>query len=340
MKAQKLVTIDRHISSQERKFPEATGEFSSLLANIALAGKVVSREVNKAGLIEILGFTGDKNVHGERVKKLDVYANEVFTNSLMYSGLICAMASEEYDDVLIPGDDIGGGRYAVNIDPLDGSSNIDANVSIGTIFGIHRKVSEGEKGGRSDCLQPGRKLAAAGYILYGSSTMMVYTTGVGVHAFTLDPSVGEFLLSNEDLRIPAKGKIVSINNGNYNFWTEGTRQYINYLRQKDSETDRPYTDRYIGSLVADFHRNLLYGGIFLYPLDFKNPEKPQGKLRLLYEAQPLAMLVEQAGGAASDGTTAIVDIVPQTLHETVPLILGSREDVEMYVSFVEKFNRI
>ena len=340
MKVQKLVTIDRHIISQERKYPQATGEFSSLLANIALAGKVVSREVNKAGLIEILGFTGDKNVHGERVKKLDVYANKVFTNSLMHSGLICAMASEEYDDILVPEDDIGGGHYAVNIDPLDGSSNIEANVSIGTIFGIHRKVSEGEEGDKSDCLQAGWKLAAAGYILYGSSTMMVYTTGVGVHAFTLDPSVGEFLLSNENLRIPRKGKIVSINNGNYNFWAEGTRQYINYLRQKDTETDRPYSDRYIGSLVADFHRNLLYGGIFLYPLDFKNPEKPQGKLRLLYEAQPLAMLVEQAGGAASDGITDILDIVPQFLHETVPLILGSIEDVEMYMSFVEKFDRI
>jgi len=338
MQAQKLVTIERHIMEQERKHPLATGEFSSLLTNIAIAGKVVSREVNKAGLIEILGFTGDSNVHGERVKKLDIYANEVFNYSILHSGYICAMASEEYRDVLTPSGGYKTGRYAVNIDPLDGSSNIEANVSIGTIFGIHRKVSGGAVGGEPDCMQTGRKLAAAGYIVYGSSTMMVYTTGNGVHAFTLDPSVGEFLLSNENVTTPAKGKIVSINDGNYRYWTEGTRRYIEYLRELDSATDRPYTDRYIGSLVADFHRNLLYGGIFLYPIDYKNPAKPEGKLRLLYEAQPLAMIAEQAGGMAIDGRNNILDIVPESLHQKVPLILGSKEDVEMYRGFVEKFD--
>lgn len=340
MQAQKLVTIERHIMDQERKYPEATGEFSTLLSNIAIAGKVVSREVNKAGLIEILGFTGDKNVHDESVKKLDIYANDVIHQSLMYSGLICAMASEEYDKIVYPPEGLGSGHYAVNIDPLDGSSNIEANVSIGTIFGIHRKISsESGGGGEEDCLQSGRKLAAAGYILYGSSTMMVYTTGQGVHAFTLDPSVGEFLLSNEHLKMPRKGKIYSINDGNYNFWTEGTRQYVNYLRQWDNDTGRPYSSRYIGSLVSDFHRNLLYGGIFLYPLDHKNPEKPQGKLRLLYEAQPLAMIAEQAGGLATDGWQDILDLEPRELHERVPLVVGSYDDVEMYRSFVEQFDR-
>lgn len=339
MQAPKLVTIEAHIMAQERKFPEATGEFSSLLTNLAVAAKVVTREVRKAGLIEILGFTGDSNVHGERVKKLDIYANEVFNQTLVNSGHICAMASEEYVDVVLPPEWAGYGRYAINIDPLDGSSNIEANVSIGTIFGIHRRVSPAkQKGMREDCLQNGRKLAAAGYILYGSSTMFIYTTGLGVHAFTLDPTIGEFLLSDEFLCTPERGKIYSINDGNYNYWTPGTRRYIDFLREKDPETNRPYTSRYIGSLVADFHRNLLYGGIFLYPVDNRNPNKPQGKLRLLYEAQPLAMIVEQAGGLAIDGHNHILDLEPTELHERVPLIIGSRKDVEQYMTFVEKYD--
>jgi fructose-1,6-bisphosphatase I len=232
------------------------------------------------------------------------------------------------------------GRYALNIDPLDGSSNIEVNVSIGTIFGIHRKISPGPQGTMEDLLQPGRLLAAAGYIVYGSSTMMVYTTGSGVHAFTLDPSVGEFLLCNEDVKMPFRGKILSINDGNYLFWDESTRRFVDYMRESDPETDRPYTNRYIGSLVADFHRNLLMGGIFLYPKDYKNPKKPQGKLRLLYEAQPLAMIAEQAGGAATDGENDIMDLKPVELHQRVPLIIGSKYEVEMYKTFVKKYENI
>ena len=334
----KLVTIERHIIEHERKYPEATGEFSNLLYDIALAAKVVSREVNKAGLVEILGLTGYKNVHGEKVKKLDEYADDVFSQMLLHSGRICVMNTEESVDAVTVPKGVSPGGYAINIDPLDGSSNIDVNVSIGTIFGIHRKTSPGPGGVEEDCMQVGRNLVAAGYVVYGSSTMMVYTTGADVHAFTLDPSVGEFLLSNENVRMPEKGRIYSVNDGNYNFWDEGTRKYIDYVREKDPETERPYTSRYIGSLVADFHRNLLYGGIFLYPLDRKRPEKPQGKLRLLYEAQPLAMIAEAAGGAATDGRTDILDIIPERLHQRVPLIIGSKYDVEKYKSFVAEYD--
>jgi fructose-1,6-bisphosphatase I len=294
--------------------------------------------VRKAGLVEILGVTGYDNVHGEQVKKLDEYANHVFSEGLVNTGHICILTSEEYEEPVLPPEGIKAGRYALAIDPLDGSSNIEANVSIGTIFGIYRKISLGSKGDEADCLQPGRKLAGAGYVLYGSSTMFVYTTGAGVHAFTLDPSVGEFLLSTENLQTPYKGKIYSINDGNYRFWTEGTRRYIEYLRDKDPASDRPYTSRYIGSLVADFHRNLLYGGIFLYPIDFKNPRKPQGKLRLLYEANPLAFIIEQAGGLATDGKNPILDIEPESLHQKVPLIIGSKYDVEMYKNFVMNYD--
>ena len=331
----KLMTIERHIFDQERKHKGATGDFSYLLTDIAIAAKVVSREVNKAGLVEILGFTGSRNVHGENVKKLDEYADDVFRHMLLNSGRLCIMNTEESVNAIKVPKGVPSGRYAINIDPLDGSSNIDVNVSIGTIFGIHRKISTEPGGTEEDCLQVGRKLAAAGYIIYGSSTMMVYTTGQGVHAFTLDPSVGEFLLSSEDVRMPEKGNIFSINNGNYNFWDEGTRNYINYLRERDPITERPYTSRYIGSLVSDFHRNLLYGGIFLYPLDSKSQGKSRGKLRLLYEAQPIAMIAEAAGGLATDGTTDILDIVPDRLHQRVPFIVGSKKDVEQYKTFID-----
>jgi len=335
----KLVTIERHIMDQERKHTEATGEFSNLLYDIAIAAKVVSREVNKAGLADIIGLTGSANVHGEQVKKLDDYADQVFSQMLLNSGRICVMNTEESVDIIQIPKGITPGRYAINIDPLDGSSNIDVNVSIGTIFGIHRKVSQDPDGSEEDCLQVGRKLAAAGYIVYGSSTMMVYTTGTGVHAFTLDPSVGEFLLSNENVRMPEKGRIFSVNDGNYKFWDDGTRKYIDYLREMDPKTERPYTSRYIGSLVADFHRNLLYGGIFLYPLDAKRPGKPRGKLRLLYEAQPLALIAENAGGMATDGLNDILDIIPEHLHQRIPLIIGSKYDVELYKSYVKEYSK-
>jgi fructose-1,6-bisphosphatase I len=330
-----LITIERHILEQQRRFPEATGEFTSLLYDIALAAKIISREVSKAGLVEILGLTGEENVQGEQVMKLDVFANETLIRMNDHTGRLCAMASEENAEVIpIPGR-FPCGRYALIFDPLDGSSNIDMNVSIGTIFSIHRKVSTGPRGSEEDFLQPGCKQSAAGYIIYGSSTMMVYTTGQGVHGFTLDPSVGEFLLSHPNIQIPRRGKYYSVNEGYYDRWSEGMRRYIAYLKEPDESTGRPYSGRYIGSLVADFHRNLLAGGIFMYPAD---EQKPQGKLRLLYEAAPLGFIVEQAGGRASDGKQDIMQIQPESLHQRVPLFIGSREDVNEVEAFFKKYD--
>jgi fructose-1,6-bisphosphatase I len=332
-----IVTIERHILDQQRRFPEATGEFTGLLYDIALAAKIVSREVSKAGLAEILGLTGEENVQGEQVMKLDVFANEAIVRMNDHTGRLCAMASEEIRDLIPIPDQFPCGRYVLLFDPLDGSSNIDMNVSIGTIFSIQRKVSGGPRGAVEDCLQPGCKQAAAGYIIYGSSTMMVYTTGHGVHGFTLDPSVGEFLLSHPNIQIPPKAKYYSINEGNYRYWSEGVRRYVDYLKTPDKATDRPYSGRYIGSRVADFHRNLMAGGIFMYPADSKDPNKPHGKLRLLYEAAPLAFIVEQAGGRASDGRQDIMKIEPQSLHQRVPLFIGSRADVDRAEEFIHQF---
>ncbi len=328
------MNVQRHIIEQERQYPQATGSLTGLLMDLIYAAKVISREVNKAGLVNILGLTGDKNIHGEEVKKLDEYANDKLYNAMDHGGHLCIMASEERDQVIPIPDEFPKGKYVLLFDPLDGSSNIDANVNIGTIFSIHRKKTDGENGKLEDCLQKGRDQVAAGYIVYGSSTMLVYTTGQGVNGYTLDPSVGEFLLSHEDIKIPTKGKIYSINEGNTNFWDEGTKKYISYLKEKDPATGRPYSLRYIGSLVADFHRNLLYGGIFLYPTDYKDPKKPKGKLRLLYEASPLAFIVEQAGGLATTGKENIMDVQPTELHQKVPLIIGSKEDVLTYQKFV------
>ncbi|MDE1890317.1 MAG: class 1 fructose-bisphosphatase [Planctomycetota bacterium] len=333
MQKGKVVTIQRHIVEQERLFPKATGDFTGLLWDLTIAAKTISREVNKAGLADILGLTGEENVHGDAVKKLDVYANEKICKSMEHGGHICIMASEENEDVIHIPDEFPKGKYVLMFDPLDGSSNIDANVSIGTIFSIYRRKTTGKEATIEDCLRKGTEQIAAGYIIYGSSTMMVYTTGWGVHGFTLDPSIGEFLLSHENIQIPAKGKIYSINEGNTNTWDEGTKRYIAYLKEKDSATERPYSLRYIGSLVADFHRNLLYGGIFLYPADYKDPMKPKAKLRLLYEANPLAFIVEQAGGTASTGKERILDIQAAELHQKVPLIIGSKEDVLTYEKF-------
>jgi len=325
-----IVTIERHILEQQRFFPEATGEFTYLLYDIALAAKIISREVNKAGLAEILGLAGVENIQGEQVMKLDVFANETMIRMNDHTGRLCAMASEENPDVIPIPERFPCGKYVLVFDPLDGSANIDVNVSVGTIFSIHRKVSAGPRGSLEDLLQPGYKQAAAGYIVYGSSTMMVYTSGQGVHGFTLDPSVGEFLLSHPNIRIPSRGKYYSINEGNYHYWSEGIRRYVDYLKTPDKATGRPYAGRYIGTLVADFHRNLLAGGIFMYPADNKNPH---GKLRLLYEAAPLAFIVEQAGGRASDGTQDILHIQPESLHQRVPLFIGSREDVDKAEQF-------
>jgi fructose-1,6-bisphosphatase I len=326
-----VVTIERHIIEAERQFPEATGAFSSILYDIAFAAKMIAREVRRAGLNDILGLTGEVNVQGEEVKKLDEFANDVIFKALDHTGHLCGMASEEEEDFIPIPDRFPTGKYCVMYDPLDGSSNIDANVSVGTIFSIHRKVSDHERGCVEDCLQPGTRQVAAGYVVYGSSTMLVYTTGNGVHGFTLEPSIGEFLLSHPHMRIPTPGqRIYSCNEGNYLRWSEGQRRFVDHLKGIDGENTKPFSSRYIGSLVADFHRNLLYGGLFMYPAD---SNCPQGKLRLLYEAAPLAMIAEHAGGRASDGTQRILDIVPTELHERTPLYIGTAE----YVAEAERY---
>jgi len=324
-------TLARHIINQERKHPEATGELSNLLHDLSLAAKVISLEVNKAGLVDILGFTGDNNVHGEQVKKLDMYAHDMMVRAMDHGGHLCAMASEEEEEIIHIPPHFHIGKYVLLFDPLDGSSNIDANVSIGTIFSIYKKITpDNQPGTTEDCLQPGHKQVAAGYVIYGSSTMMVYTAGNGTHGFTLDPAFGEFILSHKNIQTPKKAKIYSINEGNYLYWHPGLKKYIKYLQDEDEATDRPYSSRYIGSMVADIHRNLLYGGIFMYPADSRNPN---GKLRLMYECNPMAFIIEQAGGRASNGKQRMLDIQPQKLHQRVPIYIGSEEDVKM----VEKF---
>jgi fructose-1,6-bisphosphatase I len=324
--AKSVVTIERHIIEAERQFPEATGAFSSILHDIAFAAKMIAREVRRAGLNDILGMTGEVNVQGEEVRKLDEFANEVIFKALDHTGHLCGMASEEEEDFIPIPERFPTGKYCVMYDPLDGSSNIDANVSVGTIFSIHRKVSDHERGCVEDCLQPGTRQVAAGYVVYGSSTMLVYTTGNGVHGFTLEPSIGEFLLSHPYMRIPDPGqRIYSVNEGNCSVWSEEQRRLVDHFKGIDGEGGKPFSSRYIGSLVADFHRNLLYGGIFMYPADAKNAK---GKLRLLYEAAPLAMICEHAGGRASDGSRRILDIHPTELHERTPLYIGTAEYVE------------
>lgn len=334
MSGSKIITVQRHIIEQERDHPEATGELTGLLWDLTIAAKIISREVNRAGLADILGLTGQENIHGEEVKKLDEYANDAIIKSMDHGGHLCVMASEENEDIIPMPDQYPKGKYVLMFDPLDGSSNIDANVSVGTIFSIYRRKTTAGNGTLEDCLRKGVEQVAAGYIVYGSSTMLVYTAGHGSHGFTLDPGIGEFLLSHKNIQIPSRGKIYSINEGNTNTWDEGTRKYINDLKKVTPETgQKPYSLRYIGSLVADFHRNLLYGGIFLYPADYKDPNKPKSKLRLLYEAAPLAFIVEQAGGKASTGDTAIMEIKAEQLHQKTPLIIGSKEDVEKYEGY-------
>jgi fructose-1,6-bisphosphatase I len=327
-----LVTIERHIIEAEREFPEATGAFSNILYDLAFSAKMIAREVRRAGLADVLGLTGEVNVQGEEVRKLDEFANEVIFKALDHTGHLCGMASEEVEDFIPIPDRFPTGKYCVLFDPLDGSSNIDANVSVGTIFSVHRKVSDHERGCVDDCLQPGTRQVAAGYIVYGSSTMLVYTTGNGVHGFTLEPSIGEFLLSHPNIRIPSPGqRIYSVNEGNYSVWSDDQRRLVDHLKGADGENPKPFSSRYIGSLVADFHRNLLYGGMFMYPADSKCP---QGKLRLLYEAAPLAMIAEHAGGRASTGEQRIMEIIPHSLHERTPLFIGSAEYVEMAERFL------
>lgn len=330
------MTVTEHLLLTQKETPAATGAFTRLLNGLIVAAKIISREVNKAGLVNILGFTGQQNVQGEQVRKLDDYANDTIIRRLQACGEVCAMATEEDADLITIPRQYRKGNYVVIFDPLDGSSNIDANVSIGTIFSIFRRITPGDgEGNLEDALQPGYNQVAAGYFIYGSSTVMVYTAGNGVHGFTLDPSVGEFLLSEENIRIPERGNIFSVNEGNYNYWDEGVRKYIDFLKDPKAGHPKAYTSRYIGSLVADFHRNLLYGGIFLYPADNKDPRKPSGKLRLMCEANPLALVVEQAGGAASTGHQRILDLMPQELHQRVPLIIGSKEDVKTAEEFIQ-----
>lgn len=329
----KGITVSRQIMDDQLLHPEATGELTGLLNDLVVAGKIISAEVNMAGLADILGQSGRTNIQGEDVQKLDVFANQTIIRRMEQCGHVCVMASEEDDDI-IPVLKGYEGNYAIAFDPLDGSSNIDVNVSIGTIFSIHKRVSPSGQGTVEDLLQKGSKQVAAGYIIYGSSTVMVYSTGCGVHGFTLDPSVGEFFLSHPNIQVPAASMYYSVNEAYANHWFDSTRNYINYLKKSDGGKG-PYSLRYIGSLVADFHRNLIKGGVFLYTRDKNSGEKAEGKLRLLYEAAPLAMLIEQAGGRAiTDDGRRILDIEPQNLHQRVPLIIGSKKDVDLAEKFL------
>jgi len=329
------VTLSQFILQQQRQNAAATGEFTSLLQDIQLAAKMINREVIRAGLTDVLGATGAQNVHGERVQKLDLFAHQTISRVLGSTGQLAVMASEEEENIIPVPRDIPVGRYVVNFDPLDGSSNINANVNIGTIFSVLPRITSSGGGTLADCLQPGLRQVCAGYVMYGSSTMLVYTTGLGVHGFTFEPSVGEFLLSHDNIRTPDRGQIYSVNEGNYFKWDDGVKRYVDWLKMDDPETGRPYSARYVGSLVADFHRNLLYGGVYLYPGDRKNPN---GKLRVLYEGAPLAFIAEQAGGAASDGSRRILEIEPASLHQRTPLYLGSAQDVKECESFVQGRN--
>jgi fructose-1,6-bisphosphatase I len=331
----KIVTIQRHIMEQQALHPAATGDFTRLLWDLILAFKMISREVNRAGLAAILGLAGKENVQGEQVTKLDEFAQQRIFEQMDHGGQLCCMASEEADGLIPIPEKFPKGKYVLLFDPLDGSSNIDVNASLGTIFSVHRKRTPGVDGTVDDCLQKGSEQVAAGYVVYGSSTMLVYTAGRGVHGFTLDPSLGEFLLSHENIRMPKRGKSYSLNEGNESSWDEGTRRYVRHLKMKDKATSRPYSLRYIGTLVADFHRVLLKGGIFLYPPDCSDPAKPKPKLRLLYEVSPMAMIAEQAGGAATTGRERILDIQPTDIHQRVAAALGSADDVREYQEFVQ-----
>lgn len=335
----RIVTIERHILEQQKQFPKATGAFTQVLYDMALSAKIIARETTRAGLVGILGETDDQNVYGEQQQKLDIFADQTIFKMNDHTGRLCAMASEEHEDMIEIPAHFDSGKYVLLYDPLDGSSNIDVNVSVGTIFAIHRKISSGERGTLADLLQAGRSLAAAGYVTYGSSTMMVYTTGQGVHGFTLDPSVGEFLLSHENIRVPATAKYYSANQGNEKYWTPGMRRYAKWLQGIEGEGRKPLGHRYIGSLVADFHRNLLRGGVFFYPGDLHEAGKPYGKMRLMFEAQAMAFLAEQAGAYASDGIGDILDIQPYSLHQRVPLIVGNRDLVEKAEEYIRKYDQ-
>ncbi len=334
-KANRVITLEEYIIQGQNKFPGATGELSQLLRDIGLAAKIISREVNKAGITNILGEDGTTNVHGESVKKLDLFADKQLISALSRSEITCMVISEENDGIVELDND--GGKYIVYLDPLDGSSNIDVNVSIGSIFSIYmRENHDSDELSEEDALQAGTKQVAAGYVLYGSSTLLAYTTGLGVSVFTLDPSIGEFILSDDDVKIPDHGTIYSVNEGSYHSWEEGLKQYVKYCQVEDPETSRPYKARYIGSMVADVHRTLITGGIFIYP---NSSQYPNGKLRLMYECNPLSFVIEQAGGMAIDGKGRILEITPETIHQRTPIFIGSKENVLKVKRFLAKHRK-
>jgi len=333
-------TLGEFIIDRQKDFPGSSGELSKIISAIRLASKIVNQQINKAGLAKhILGAAGQENIQGEEQQKLDVYADEQFIKSIEARGAVCGIGSEENDDyIAFESEKCKNGKYVLLMDPLDGSSNIDVNVSIGTIFSVfERKSPVGTKATMEDFLQKGDDQVAAGYVIYGSSTMLVYTTGNGVHGFTFDPGIGVFILSHPDMQFPTDGKIYSVNEGNYNNFEKGVRRYIKYCQEIDAPTNRPYTGRYIGSLVADFHRNLIKGGIYMYPA---TTQAPNGKLRLLYECNPLAFLAEQAGGAASTGTGRIMEVEPTELHQRVPYFVGSKNMVEMAETYLEMHKEV
>ncbi|MDX2002224.1 MAG: class 1 fructose-bisphosphatase [Chitinophagales bacterium] len=330
----RIMVLDEFIIQKQKEFPYATGELSGLLRDIGLAAKIVNREVNKAGLVDILGAAGTTNVQGEEVKKLDVFANDTFINCLKMSGLCAGIASEEDDDIIIFDQDGNQSHYVVCMDPLDGSSNIDVNVSIGTIFSIYRRKTTSGNCNLEDFLQPGSAQVAAGYVVYGSSTMLVYTTGHGVNGFTLDPGIGEFYLSHPNITTTPKGNTYSLNQGNYTKFPQGVKDYVDHCLALDGINTKPYSLRYIGSMVADLHRNLIKGGIFIYP---PSADAPKGKLRLLYECNPMSFIVEQAGGRATDGHTRILDLKPEELHQRTPIFIGSSEMVKQAEQYYQKY---
>lgn len=330
-----VVTLGEFIIDKQADFPYAKGELSSLLSDISIAAKIVNREVNKAGLVNILGEAGSDNIQGESQKKLDVFANEQFLAALASGGECAGVASEENDDIILFDGNASTGKYIVAMDPLDGSSNIDVNVSVGTIFSIYRRKTKNGPATVDDFLQYGSDQVAAGYIVYGSSTMLVYTTGNGVNGFTLDPSIGEFCLSHPDMRIPSNGNIYSVNQGNFVHFPEGVKRYIKSLQIDDKANKKPYTLRYIGSLVSDFHRNLIKGGIYIYPTTLASPK---GKLRLMYECNPMAMIMEQAGGKATDGFRDILEIEATDIHQRCPLFVGSSKMVDEAMQYLREFS--
>ncbi|MBN2861781.1 MAG: class 1 fructose-bisphosphatase [Bacteroidales bacterium] len=336
MNTYRITTLNDFIIQRQKDFPFAMGELSSLLSHIGTAAKIVNKKINKAGLVDILGKSGLVNIQGENQQKLDVFADKAFTEALKSCGECCGIATEENQNEIIFTDKLSKkGKYIVCMDPLDGSSNIDYNVSVGSIFSIYRRISQRGKSAQiEDFLQTGVNQVAAGYIIYGSSTMMVYSTGNGVNGFTLDPAIGEFCLSHPNIQTPDDGKIYSVNEGNYNYFPLGIKKFIKYCQEKDEDSDRPYTSRYIGSLVSDFHRNLLKGGVFMYP---QNERAPQGKLRVVYECNPMSFLAEHAGGLAIDGINRIMDMDLKSLHQRSPFYVGSGDMVRKIKQFIKAY---